>query len=130
MCSSDLTMKTFNIAPLIGKTFTKVKNNNDGVCFTAADGSTVELKHRQDCCERVWLEDVVGDLSDLEGAIIVCAEKTTSEVEELEYGDISMWTFYNISSVKGSVTLRFCGSSNGYYSVSVHVFVDGEEFWG
>ena len=123
-------MKTFNIAPLIGKTFTKVKNNNDGVCFTAADGSTVELKHRQDCCERVWLEDVVGDLSDLEGAIIVCAEKTTSEVEELEYGDISMWTFYNISSVKGSVTLRFCGSSNGYYSVSVHVFVDGEEFWG
>ena len=124
-------MKTFNIAPLIGKTFTKVESiDNECVRFTADDGYTVELKHRQDCCERVWLEDVVGDLSDLEGAIIVCAEKTTSEVEELEYGDISMWTFYNISSVKGSVTLRFCGSSNGYYSVSVHVFVDGEEFWG
>ena len=120
-----------NITPLLGKTFTKVENiNNESVLFTAADGSTVELKHTQDCCERVWLEDVAGDLSDLEGVIIVRAEETTSEVETGEYGDISMWTFYNISSSKGSVTLRFCGSSNGYYSVSVHVFVNGEEFWG
>lgn len=124
-------MKTLNIAPLIGKTFTKVENiNNQSVLFTAADGEIVELKHTQDCCERVYLEDVTGDLSDLEGAIIVRAEETTSEVETGEYGDISMWTFYNISSVKGSVTLRFCGSSNGYYSVSVSVYVNEEVWWG
>ena len=124
-------MATLDIAPLLGRTFIKVENiDNECVRFTADDGYTVELKHEQDCCERVYLEDVTGDLSDLAGATIVRAEETTSEVETGEYGDISMWTFYNISSVKGSVTLRFCGSSNGYYSISVHVVVDGERWWG
>ena len=123
-------MKTLNIAPLIGKTFVKVENiDNECVRFTTADGSTVELKHTRSCCERVNLEDVVGDLSDLEGAVIVRAEETTSDEETSEWGEVSMWTFYNISSTKGSVTLRFCGTSNGYYSVGVSVYVNGEICW-
>ncbi|NDF92783.1 MAG: hypothetical protein EB115_12595 [Betaproteobacteria bacterium] len=117
-------MASTDILSILNRTFVKVENLDDHcVRFTAADGYMVEMFHSQECCEDVYLEDVVGDLSDLENSEIVRAEKTDREIEDSEYG-IKGWTFYNISTVKGSVTLRWCGSSNGYYSVDVGVYAN------
>lgn len=93
----------------------------DEMVFTAEDGRRFIFYHAQECCESVAIEDVVGDLSDLVGAPILVAEEVSSdnpEGERDEYG-YRTWTFYRFATVKGTVTVRWLGESNGYYSESV-----------
>lgn len=111
-----------DISILVGKTFDRVTRDDESVSL---DGAVpFHFAHEQDCCERVWLEDVTGDLSDLEGTPILSAvcESNTSDTE----GGDQTWTFYHLRTIKGTVTLRFCGESNGYYSTSVTLFGGGE----
>lgn len=90
------------------------KDHDDGdmIRFTFL-GMEAQLYHIQECCENVWVEDICGDLEDLVGVPILMATETTGEGP----GD-SEWTFYNFSTVKGDVTIRFNGESH-YYSLAV-----------
>jgi hypothetical protein len=78
-----------------------------------------KLWHQQDCCESVQLEDVIGSLEDLENTEIIEAKVLDGKQEDGKYGESMTWTFYDIRTNKGSVTLRWLGVSNGYYSESV-----------
>lgn len=75
--------------------------------------------HDQDCCEYVRIEEIVGDLSDLEGSPILSAEKISSDEAPKVDAESFTWTFYKIATIKGSVTLRWLGTSSGYYSEEV-----------
>lgn len=80
------------------------------------------LWHSKDCCEDVHIDDIIGDLSDLIGTPILLAEEVSSPMGNPvpEYNDDSWtWTFYKLSTIKGSVTIRWIGMSNGFYSESV-----------
>ena len=105
---------------LVGETLVDVRQEEDRVVFETPRFLYV-LYHQQYCCESVYLEDVDGCLSDLIGEVVVVAEELVSDGRELpDYGNLDYtWTFYRIRTHKATVTLRWYGSSNGYYSESV-----------
>ena len=111
---------------LLGKVLLNVENRNDAeLVFTLDTGEKYMLYHSQDCCEEVLIDDIIGDLNDLVGSPILMAEEATNEQEnpagvpEKQYQDSFTWTFYKLATVKGYVTIRWYGESNGYYSESV-----------
>lgn len=113
-----------SIKDLIGLTMTSVVNkNNEELVFVSSDGRRFKLYHAQDCCESVSIEDITGDLTDLEGSPILLAEEVTSNenppgIEKSDQESFT-WTFYKFATRKGYVDIRWYGDSNGYYSESV-----------
>ena len=109
-----------NINDMVGKVFTSVTQDGYEMIF---ENSTERFRfwHCQDCCESVYIESVVGDLSDLEGEPLLIAEEVSGEIPEddTDYYGSRTWTFYKFATRKGYVDVRWLGESNGYYSESV-----------
>lgn len=111
---------------LLGKTLTNIIMSNNSLVFYVEDDTKYMMHHHQDCCENVYIEDVNGDLEDLVGSPILQAEEVVSKDETPEgmeepatYDESYTWTFYKFATIKGYVTIRWFGTSNGYYSESV-----------
>jgi hypothetical protein len=106
---------------LIGKTFASVENNdNEEIIFAVNEYEKYKLYHAQSCCERVRVESIDGDLEDLVGSEILQAEEVNNiEDESKESYESFTWTYYKLATLKGYVTIRWLGESNGYYSESV-----------
>lgn len=117
------------LAHMIGHTFTKIGGGTKGdgqMLFSNDSGETVRFYHEQDCCDSVSIEDVCGDIADLLGSPILRAEEVSSDdAEAPENADSYTWTFYKFDTIKGSVTVRWLGESNGYYGESVQVAFSG-----
>lgn len=111
-----------NVDVLMGKTLIEALKTNgeygDEIVFKTIEGETFKMLHFQDCCETVEIEEIFGDLKDLIGTPITMAEQATGEGENPV--DCSQtWTFYKFATIKGYVTIRWLGDSNGYYSETV-----------
>lgn len=130
---------------LEGRTLVSIEGHVGGeeIIFTCTDGSTYKLYHIQSCCESVVIDDICGDLQDLIGVPILVAEKVSDKDHPFTgpHGDALLkakllqgseepvkreyepesetWAFYKFRTIKGSVDIRWHGSSNGYYSEEV-----------
>jgi hypothetical protein len=118
------------MAQMLGKTFVRVTGSvGDGeMLFETAQGERFMFAHQQDCCESVDINDIVGDLQDLVGSPLLVAEEVQGETPvdfEEGYHESVTWTFYKFATRKGYVDVRWLGESNGYYSESVDLFVEG-----
>jgi hypothetical protein len=113
-----------DISGLLGETLERVEGAEEGsgeIVFVTVEGRKYRMYHDQECCESVYVEDVCGDVGDLLGCPIEVAEESTNDKEGSdEWEDqAQQWTFYKLVTVKGHVTIRWYGRSNGYYSTSV-----------
>lgn len=109
---------------LVGETFKSIdglKNDSDAVTFETESGRKFLMCHYQDCCESVRLVDCEGDdAACLVGSPVLSAERVSNaDGPTPEHPDSCTWTFYKLSTAKGSVTLRWLGESNGYYGEDV-----------
>ena len=80
----------------------------------------LEMIHHQDCCETVYLADVVGSFEDLIGYPLL---EVSESIVNNEIGESSTASYYNFRTVKASVQLRWVGESNGYYSETVDCYL-------
>lgn len=113
-----------SISELLGKTLESATANGDTLRFVTTEGITYTFLHEQDCCENVYIESIVGDLSDLVGEPILRAEEASNEdtPPPLDWEPESYtWTFYKFATRKGYVDVRWFGSSNGYYGEGVSI---------
>ena len=109
-----------DVSEMLNQTFTSVRADEESVTFQN-DKVRYTLYHQQDCCESVVVEEIIGDLDDLENLpLLIAREDTNAEGEELPNSESYTWTFYNFATYKGYVTIRFLGESNGYYSEDVY----------
>lgn len=98
-----------------------VDDHSEQIVFTTDKGRIYKLCPNQDCCENFYIESIMGDLGNLLGLPIVRA-KEDSEWGEPPLNESSptcVWSLYRFSTLKASVTIRWCSSSDGYYSESV-----------
>ena len=134
-----------NFSDLIGQTIKEIKRyrsdnykDNEILDFITNDQLIYRMMHDQDWCELVEIAEIHGDLDDLVGVPIISAEEVScssgsndEEISKLDDSESWTWTFYKLSTIKGSVTIRWDGFSNGYYSESVdfRLVTKDDESW-
>jgi len=125
---------------LKGHTLVSIGIKDEVIIYTTETDVFIQ-KHCQDCSETVYIESVVGDVSDLIGHPLLVAEEVTSSEERPAHVDTVAeevalriagegaitpdesytWSFYKLDTIKGGITIRWLGESNGYYSESVDI---------
>jgi len=117
-CTNPITMEK-----LIGLTISKIIINNDKrqmILYTKEQRKFVFF-HEQDCCEDVYIEDICGDLEDIINHPILQSEKVSSSQKDEDNCESQTFTFYKIATMENSITIRWCGKSNGCYSEEVNL---------
>ena len=125
-------MKFVDVSILKGKILKDIKiEGTENIFFIDEDDVEYEMFHDYDCCENVYIEDICGDINNLIGSKIIMAEEVINrDLSPLnKYDESYTWTFYKFATVKGYVTIRWYGESNGYYSEKVDfAIIDKEEY--
>lgn len=116
-----------------------VSEDEDTIVFYLDNGKAYIMFHDRNCSEDVFIDDISGNLDNLLNRPIMIAEEVIScdndkEVKvsddtwilppgpKDEYDDSYTWTFYKLATSKGYVTIRWYGTSNGYYSEDVDFY--------
>lgn len=118
------------LSEMVGQTLIEVtgmKKGSQDIEFRCESGRRFLMQYEQDCCASCDIEDIIGDPADLLNSPLLMAEDASNDdslIPDTFTGDghyrndSETWTFIKLATVKGYVTIRWYGSSNGYYSES------------
>lgn len=131
------------VSDLLGKTIIDVETSktdedlvkDNVLTFITEEGEMYKFIHNQACCESVYIEDITGNLDNLVGSPLAVAEVVTNSTDDKddEFNTIEAgpdpdenylsytWTYYKFATIKGYVTIRWFGESNGFYSEEVDI---------
>ncbi|MFH1759875.1 MAG: hypothetical protein ABIA63_02115 [bacterium] len=111
------------------------EKGHDEIIIELENGEKYKFYHEQRCCEIVKIADIDGDIQNLIGSPLLQAEAIIYDDETPDtvkvQKDLLSWTwaFYKFATIKGYVTIRWYGDSNGCYSERVD-FVEYNESTG
>ena len=120
--TSDYYRQPISIDQIKGMTITAViyKESNESLLIHL-NTHVLEMIHHQDCCETVYLTDVVGSFEDLIGYPLL---EVSESIVNAKSSDVSATaSYYNFRTVKASVQLRLLGESNGFYSETIDCYL-------
>ncbi len=104
----------------INKECTFFTTTSDTAHFICAGMGEFVIYHPQDCCERVCLEEILGEIPATPFLIKKITE--TGDISGEGYGDeVVENQFYLFETSKGDFILHFNGTSNGFYGTSVYI---------
>lgn len=83
-------------------------------------GEILRFYHEQDCCETVELVDI-DCMFDIHDTAIKAYELEIATEHQMSGGGDLQWTFYFLRTSRGTLWMRWYGSSNGYYSTAVEI---------
>ena len=120
--TSDNYRQPISIDQIKGMTITAViyKESNESLLIHL-NTHVLEMIHHQDCCETVYLTDVVGSFEDLIGYPLLEVSESTVNAESSDVSATA--SYYNFRTVKASVQLRWLGESNGFYSETIDCYL-------
>jgi hypothetical protein len=120
--------KYYDAVEFKGKTLKSVTvHGTDEIAFMFSDGSEYKMFHDQDCCEYVFIHEIIGDWSEIIGKTLDSSEESTHgtpdgiDTTDLYLDDSFTWTTYIFAAGDKKVVVRWLGTSNGYYSESVQI---------
>lgn len=111
-----------NFFELKGKILTKITDRGSNLIeIEDSTGGKYALVHRQECCEDVGVNKIIGNFEDVIGSPITLAEEDSNDPDFApnNYEESHTWSNFYLETAKGRLEIYCLGESNGYYNESV-----------
>lgn len=120
---------------LIGLVFYKYFQNDYEIKLFSTHGGIVVVRVAEDCCNDSWIESIDGDITQILDSPVTRFEIVSQSVdtrkieikdEDFRLQNDATWSFVKIDTKKGGVTIRFLGTSSGFYCEEASVFFESK----
>ena len=104
---------------MVGRVVKYVDIDHDQMKITCEDNSVFTFYHEQDCCECVYIADTEGEPMSLKGWKLLLVDMEATKESSWDRDESKTTTVVKFVTDENTVSVKWIGESNGYYSESV-----------
>lgn len=104
---------------MVGRVVKYVDIDKEEMKITCEDNSVFTFYHEQDCCEHVYIADTVGEPMSLKGWKLLLVDMEATRESSCDGDESKTTTVVKFVTDENTVSVKWIGESNGYYSESV-----------